>query len=127
VEELGWYGSYGLWCVVCSWKAGNDLKTKVWAPAWLVDLPGSPQIGKWYRLGIDAKGSEISYYIDGELEYQRDDSLHPSGGVCLSVFDAIVELDNVVITGDDIPNVGPSGYAVEPEAKLSTTWGSVKR
>jgi hypothetical protein len=62
-----------------------------------------------------------TYFNKVELEYQRDDSLHPSGGACLSVFDAIVEFDNVVITGDDIPNVGPSGYAVEPEAKLSTT------
>ena len=58
---------------------------------------------------------------------QRTDDLHLSGGIDLFAYHAIVNFDNVVVTGDDIPNVGPSGYAVEPEAKLATTWGSIKR
>ena len=33
--------------------------------------------------------------------------------------------DNVVITGDEIPDVVPSG--VELVGKLATMWGSIKR
>ena len=32
---------------------------------------------------------------------------------------------NVVITGDSIPNSG--GLSVNPETKLTTIWGSLKR
>ena len=42
-------------------------------------------------------------------------------------YNAIVEFDNVVITGDEIPDGGPSGYAVEPAVKLATSWGTIKR
>jgi len=34
--------------------------------------------------------------------------------------------DNIVITGDDVPDTGPSGFALTPKAKLAITWGKVK-
>jgi len=89
-------------------------------------LPGGPQLGEWHRIRIDVVGNEISFYIDDKLQHQRNDNLHTSGGVFLYAYNAIVEFDNVVITGDDIPDVGPSGYAVQPKSKLTSTWGRLK-
>lgn len=109
----------------CDWRAKNHTGSK-WATAWEFKLPSHP-LGEWHRLEIATIGNEISFYIDGELQFQTNDDLHPSGGVMLFAYDSITEFDNVIITGDDIPNVGPSGYAVEPEAKLATTWGAIKR
>ena len=58
----------------------------------------------WYRLRIDVEGNNISYYIDDALQHQITDNLHLSGGVSLYAYHAIVEFDNVVITGPDIPD-----------------------
>ena len=90
-------------------------------------MAGGPQIGDWCRLRIDAVGNIGSYHIDGVQQFKRNDNSHPSGGVFLYAYGAIVEFDNVVITGDDIPDSGPSGYAVQPWARLATTWGSLKQ
>jgi hypothetical protein len=114
-----------------SWKVWNEkVANRAWLHVWGaegIDLPGKPEVGKWYRLEIKAIGSKISFYVNGELLFERKDDRHLSGGVSLWAFDAIAEFDNVVITGDDIPDVGPSGYAVQPKGKLPTSWGAVKK
>jgi len=124
--------SYGEYLIMgCTrhglWAAKSGIKSKFDISAWVVPLAGGPpQIGEWYRLRIDQEGNKISFYINDELKHQANDDLHQSGGVCLYAYNAIVEFDNVVITGDDIPDAGPSGYAVKPKAKLTTTWASMK-
>ena len=122
-------GKYFLHGAMCSWIAWNyAVVNGAWGEVWgKIDLPGKPEVGKWYRLEIAAIGNTISFYVDGELLFERKDDSHPSGGVSLWAYDAIVEFDNVVITGDDIPDTGPSGQAVQPEAKLVTSWGAIKR
>jgi len=128
-DDLLSYGEY--YIMGCTrhglWGAGSGIKSKFNINAWMVLLAGGPpQIDEWYRLRIDQKGNKISFYIDDELKNQSNDDLHPSGGVGLYAYNAIVEFDNVVITGDDIPDTGPSGYAVKPKAKLTATWASMK-
>ncbi|MDQ1318297.1 MAG: hypothetical protein QG588_1957 [Candidatus Poribacteria bacterium] len=127
-DDISSYGSY--YIMGCTrhglWGAGSLIKSKSNVNAWVVFLAGVPRIGEWYRLRIDQEGNKISFYINDELKNQSNDSLHPSGGVCLCAYNAIVEFDNVVITGDDIPDVDPSGYAVKPKAKLTATWGRIK-
>jgi len=129
VEEQLSYSGY--WIMGCTrhgiWGAGSLIKSKFNVNAWVVFLAGVPRIGEWYRLNIDQEGSKISSYISDELKHQANDDLQKSGGVCLVAYNAIVEFDNVVITGDDIPDVGPSGYAVQPKAKLAATWGEIKK
>ena len=127
MEGLNSFGCYQIHGADCMWYAISLAKGKVHSDAWLVELPGGPNIGEWYRLRIDVVGDEISFYIDDDLQHQRNDKLHSSGGVNMYAYNAIVEFDNVVITGDDIPDGDPSGYAVEPEARLATTWGAIKR
>ncbi len=105
----------------------SQTKGEVCSEAWIIDLPGGPLLGEWYRLRMDVAGNEISFYVDGKLLHQTNDNMHKSGGVNLYAYDAIAEFDNIVITGDEIPNIEPSGYGVRPQAKLATTWGQVKR
>ena len=102
-------------------------KGEVQREVWIANLPGGPQIGEWYRVKIDVVGNSISYYVDGKLLHQAKDNLHSSGGVNLYAYNASMEFDNIVITGDEIPDAGPGGYAVQPIAKSATTWGRIKR
>ena len=48
-----------------------------------------------------------------------------TGAAGLGLSNQTARFDNVVITGDSIPNRG--GLSVNPRAKLTTTWGSLKR
>ena len=120
------YGFYYIHGTTCQWYAVNDLKDKAQIHTWVEQLPGGPQIDNWYRLRIDTKGNEISFYIDDALVLQKNDNSHKSGGVSLYVYHAIVEFDNVVITGDGIPN-GGSGFAVTPKGRLATAWGKMRQ
>jgi len=114
--------------VVNGWNARcNTTQNGNLATVWNQKLPITPKVGEWYRPEIKAIGNEISFYIDGKLQFKRNDDLHPSGGVGLAVLDAIVDFDNVVIEGPDIPDAGPSGYAVHPKSKLATTWGRIRQ
>jgi hypothetical protein len=107
----------------CTWYAVCSAKAQFQQEVWLVQLLGGPQIGKWYRLRIDVAGNEISYYIDDKLQHQVNDNLHKSGGVNLYAHDAIVEFDNVVITGDDIPD----NLSIQHQSKVTISWGQLKR
>ena len=48
-----------------------------------------------------------------------------TGAAGLGLSNQTARFDNVVITGDSIPNRG--GLSVNPETKLTTIWGSLKR
>jgi hypothetical protein len=102
------------------------MKDKAMIHLWVEQLPGGPQNDNWYRLRIDIKGNEISFYIDDTLVIQKNDDTHTSGGVWLGAYHAIVEFDNVTITGDGIPD-GGSGFAVTPKGGLTTVWGKFKQ
>jgi hypothetical protein len=118
---------YYLHGAMCSWKVWNDTLVNgallhLWGGAG-IDLPGKPEVGKWYRIEIETKGNNISFYIDDEKIFEREDDSHPSGGVSLWAYDAIVELDNAVITGDDIPD----NLSIQPQSKVTTSWGQLKK
>ena len=48
-----------------------------------------------------------------------------TGAAGLGLSNQTARFDNVVITGDSIPDSG--GLSVTPKAKLATVWGSLKR
>jgi len=80
------------------------------------EVKDTPFNGKKYSLKID--GKRVHEFTGTRFESGR-------GGIGLGGTEA--HFDNVVITGDDIPNVGPSGYPVQPKAKLATSWGKLKQ
>ena len=79
----------------------------------------------WYEL-------TATVYEDGRLEFTIDDSVFTAidpnplagGKAGLVVGQARARFDDFAVTGNSIPNGGP--FDIEPRAKLTTTWGSLK-
>jgi hypothetical protein len=84
------------------------------------------ELSRWYRLKLSVEGNKYQFYVDDVL--QKEFILHgyESGGVMIGVGGCVAYLDNVVITGDDIPNGGSGVMAVQPEMKLTVIWGGLK-
>ena len=84
--------------------------------------------GRWYNLRMTLAKDHIEAYLDNKLIAEWDDKSLASGKVGLRGYNMEARFDNVVITGDDIPDVGPSGcttveprgHAVEPTGKSAT-------
>ena len=116
-----------VWCL-----AGNQGVVYIWA--WLngnsaVQSPQKAfhlQLNRWYHLKAIANENEFEFYIDGELMASLSDSRFPSGRVGLAVTGSVSHLDNVVITGDDVPDNNVE-TAVSSSGKLATTWGQLRR
>jgi hypothetical protein len=120
-EQFGGYDDYALFgAVVNGWNArSNTTRNGVFDTVWNQKLPIiSPRIGEWHRAEIQAIGNDISFYIDNNLQLEQKDDKHPTGGVVLVAYDAVVEFDNVIIEGPDIPDTGLSGFAVESKGKI---------
>ncbi len=111
------------WNARCNTTRNGNIDT-----VWNHKLPiPSPQIGKWYRVEIKAIGNNISFYIDNKLQHEQKDDKHQKGGAGFVALYAIVEFDNVVIEGPEIPDAGPSGFAVASKSKIAVTWGQIRR
>jgi len=70
------------------------------------------------------KDAQVTLWIDGDLKAQADWTdqvlLPKEGRIGLGGGGGELHFDNFVITSDDI-------RPVQPEAKLATTWGRLKR
>lgn len=110
------------WNARCNTERNGNIDT-----VWNINLPiASPQVGTWYRVEIKAIGNEISFYVNNKLQHKQKDDRHQKGGTgCIALY-AIVEYDNVVIEGPDIPDIGPSGFGVCSANKLTITWGQLR-
>jgi len=84
----------------------------------------------WHRMAITPSNGKVSFYLDDVLIAQLTD-MELSGYVDMcSTKGTHVYVDNVTISGPDIPDTGPSGlnsFSAETRSKLATTWGEVKR
>ena len=81
--------------------------------------------GKWHTAKFIADGEEYKMFIDNRLICRRRDAfgLLGKGGVYLFTRNCEVHFDNVVITGDNIPD---QNLSVFPKDKLTATWGQIK-
>jgi hypothetical protein len=59
----------------------------------------------------------------GDWELEIEDATYTSGGVGLRCYSGVMEAAYYRVTDLD----GPGGIAVEPEDRLTTTWGEIKR
>ena len=89
-----------------------------------------------YRVRAVAEGDLYRMFLDDELvcEYENPPEFGTSldsGAAVLLAKNCEVHFDEVVITGDDIPNAdlnfGEWQLAVSPQAKLTYTWGRIKK
>jgi hypothetical protein len=96
---------------------------------WLRDVqkPLGIKINTWYHVKSVMEGSDFEFYVDDDLVTSFVSNAIPTGRVGLCIGGCAAEFDNVVITGQDVPDAGPSGLAVNLQSKLATTWGQIRR
>jgi len=96
---------------------------------WLINTQTNfnAELAAWYHLKSVMKGNNFKFYVDNNLISSFNSGNISTGRVGINIGGCTAEFDNIVITGDDVPDVGPSGYAVKPKSKLTTTWGRLKK
>ncbi len=83
------------------------------------------KLQRWYQIKIAAEESNFEFHFNGNRVSKYKDKTAGPGTVGFQADAGIlVHLDDVVITGPDIPNTG--AHSVNPEAHLTTTWGGIK-
>jgi hypothetical protein len=70
------------------------------------------------------EGKEIQSWWNGEKMLVIRDGSWENGTISFTTFTEDVYFDNVRVAGPGIPL--DKGEAVEPEGKLTTTWGKLK-
>lgn len=102
------------------------------------EVPGGGALPGWYEVEKDTwYDISAQVYDDGNLDFLINDTLVVAaydpepldGGLAgLVVQNAQAYFDNVEISGENIDDGGPTkSFAVEPQQKLTTTWGNLKR
>ena len=81
------------------------------------------QLDHWYRLKAIASEENFEFYVDGELILSFSDLRASAGCVALNAGGCLAHFDNVVITGDDVPD---NSSAVSAPNKLAATWGQIR-
>ena len=79
---------------------------------------------RWYPIKIVADAANFAFYFDNHLVVQYEDKTAVPGTVGFQAnFGLLVHLDDVVITGPQVPDLANS---VNPKGHLTTTWGKIK-
>ena len=82
--------------------------------------PFNVQLDTWYRLKVIAKGNRFQMFVDEKKMLDFLDNTYNEGRIYLSGGGGnIVHFDNFEVQWDDL--------AVQPQRKLTTTWGQIKR
>ncbi|MBM3241967.1 hypothetical protein FJZ31_37325 [Candidatus Poribacteria bacterium] len=108
------------------WEGVIVTQNNLWV--WLrdVETPFNAQLNTWYHLKSVIKVDAFKFYVDDALVTSFNSGAIPTGqvGICIGVCTA--EFDNIVITGDDVPDTGPNGFSVKPKDKLPIVWAKLK-
>ncbi len=85
------------------------------------------ELGTWSTLKLEANEDNFILWLNGEKVLTGKDETFTflEGRVGLGVANYTVRFDNLVISGDGVPNKGR--LAVTSREKLATTWGDLKR
>jgi len=62
------------------------------------------ELGRWYRLKGVAHEDSFEFYLDGRLVASYTDDRFPGGRLGLFAMACEAQFDNVIITGDDVPD-----------------------
>lgn len=82
--------------------------------------------GKWYTAKAVVKDGLHQIFVDDQLLCNAQIKQLDAGAVVFTGKNCEVHFDNVVITGDDIPDKD-LGLPVESKAKLATMWAIIKQ
>jgi len=79
----------------------------------------------WYQMKILVEGTHYELFIDDQQVVAYDWNGFTKGGIGIGARDVVTHFDDIRIYGDSVPNGG--AFAVQPQGKLATTWGEMKR
>jgi hypothetical protein len=93
-------------------------------------IPTNIKESVWQNLVVEPADGAVSFFLDDIMIAQLNDwGLSGYVDMC-STKGTHVHVDNVIISGENVPNTGPSGlnsFASESRAKLKITWGEIKK
>ena len=114
-----------IWCLpspawgtalIWPWLNGQGLGTSA-------QKPFKQEMDRWYHLKAVADEENFEFYIDGELMASLSDPRFQTCCVMLQTNACLSHFDNVIITGDDIPD---NTAAVSASGKMATTRGQLR-
>ena len=145
-------GSRTVWCLVSDLFL-NDPESKVMCmtrdfnektgEALYIKPHRLLRLDRWSKLKLSVDGDHFTFSINGKkitetgdpfivlhdgeefMTKTKDIASHPTGGTGFGLANYTARFDNITITGAGIPDKG--GLSVMPNAKLATTWASLKR
>jgi hypothetical protein len=111
---------------VSTWQGKN-----AWIQVWFNDVNLMEtkkgfdfQLNQWYHFKHIVNENNFELYIDGKLLASLSDSHISTGRLGLEIFfGCVVYFDNVIITGDDVPD---NPQSIDYHGKLATAWGQIK-
>ncbi|MBT5535625.1 hypothetical protein HOK31_21325 [Candidatus Poribacteria bacterium] len=98
-------------------------------------VPHVTALGEWYRLRVAVEGDQVSCSIDGQEVMRFHDDLLPPGRILIGVGFGynVAQFDNVVITGEGVPDYAPPGWSSDhptplasPPNALASAWAELK-
>lgn len=80
---------------------------------------------EWHTLRITGDKNGYQMFIDDKKVCETNNKLVNTGLATIGARNGVFHFDNVIITGDDIPDRN-LGLSVQSQGKLTTTWGQIK-
>ena len=79
--------------------------------------------GTWIDMKVVVEGAEFEIYLNGKLQAENEDDTYKTGQVGVWAWETEASFDDFTVMGDNIKDT----LAVEPNNKLATIWGRLKR
>ena len=80
------------------------------------------KIGDWIDMKVEVEGNTFKLYINDKFQRENKDDLYETGQVGLWGWETAASFDDFTVSGTNIKDT----LAVDPNRKLTTTWGSLK-
>ena len=86
------------------------------------------EVNRWYSARIECEDGHYRMFFDDRLlaEFDTETPEESYGVPGFAIRNCRAYFDNMIITGDDIPDM-LSVAAVSPRSKLATTWGCIRK
>lgn len=91
------------------------------------NIPASKKVkienDEWLDVKVEVEGEIFKFYINGDFQGEQKDGTYKTGMIGVWAWETGASFDDVTITGDNVKDT----LAVDPNQKLATTWGRLKR